>query len=158
MSPIPRHNVNLGGTEIATILWHLLNPMAVSGDEVRRFEDDFAEAHGVRHAVAVSSGRSALYSILTALDLPPSSEIIVPAYTFFTIPQIVRAAGHVPVFARCHPFDYAIDPAALEDAFSDRTAAVIVEHPFGQAAPMTRIMEIAAGRGVVVIEDPSQSI
>lgn len=155
---IPRHNVNLDGAEMATVLWHLLNPGALAGDDVRRFEDEFAARHGVERAVAVSSGRAALYAILAALDLSAGAEIVVPAYTFFTIPDVVRSAGFTPVFAPCHPFRYGLDPNGLESVLTPRTAAVIVEHPFGQPAPMEALLAVTQRHDVPIIEDPSQSI
>lgn len=156
--PVARHNINLDWDELFTILNHLPAARASSGDKLRAFEDEFAAYHGVRHAVALSSGRVALYAILKALELQAGGEVVVPAYSFFSLPDVVRHLGFVPVFAACHPRNFALDPGRLDSAFSDKTVALIVEHPFGQPAPMEDIMAVAGRRGLPVIEDPSQSI
>ena len=64
-------------------------------------------------------GRTALYFILKALDLPKGSEIICPALTFWVVPEITRVAGLVPVFADVDPYTFTIDPAAIEKAIRD---------------------------------------
>src|SRR5262249_11787740 len=71
---------------------------AVEGPAIEEFQKRFAEYHGMAHAIATSFGRMAFYYILRALNLPPQSEIIFPALTFWVVPEIARCAGFKPVF------------------------------------------------------------
>jgi len=155
---VTRHNINFDRKEIVALLAHILGPQSVDGEDILQFEEEFASYHGVRYAVAFASARSALYSILSSMDLKSGSEVIVPSYSFFSVPNVVEALGFTPVFAKNHPFNFAIDPEFLEQSISSRTSAIVVEHPFGQMAPIKEILEIADKHGLPVIEDPSQSI
>src|SRR5438270_420452 len=71
---------------------------AIDGPAISEYEGRFAEYHGVDHAIAASFGRMAFYYILCALNIPPQSEIIFPALTFWVVPEIARRAGLKPVF------------------------------------------------------------
>lgn len=155
---ITRHNINLGRDELLSLSVHALADRSFGSDEARRFEDDFAAYHGRAYAVALTSGRMALYAILSRIGLPAGCEIALPAYCFHSIPRVIEAAGFVPRFVPCDPAHFAIDPQALEDHLSPQTQALLVLHPFGQPAPMAELTEIAGRRGLMLIEDPSQSI
>src|SRR5437868_8768246 len=86
----------------------------VQGPHIAAFEDEFATFLGGGHVRAVSTeyGRMGLYFILKALDLPPGSEIIVPALTFWVVPEITRVAGLTPVFVDIDPATFTMDPVA----------------------------------------------
>ena len=71
---------------------------AIEGPAIKEFENRFAEFHGMDHSITASFGRTAFYYILRALELPPGSEIIFPALTFWVIPEIARRASLKPVF------------------------------------------------------------
>jgi len=62
----------------------------VRGSSIQQFEKRFADYHGRHHAISVSYGRMAFYYILKSLDLPPDSEIIFPALTFWVVPEMAR--------------------------------------------------------------------
>lgn len=162
MRIIVRHNLNLDKVERALVIRHAFGTHQSHPDAVTRFEREFADKIGVRHGVAMSSGRAALWAILKGLGVADGDEVIVPAYSFFTIPDVVRRMGAIPVFAPCHPTNHAIDPTRLTGLVGKKTVAVIVEHPFGQPAPVPAIIStlrtLAPGREIPVIEDPSQSI
>jgi dTDP-4-amino-4,6-dideoxygalactose transaminase len=133
------------------------DPVALR-DPVTLFEQAFARYHGVRHALATGSGRAAVYLALKHLELPAGAWVGIPSHTFFILEAVVNALGFRPVFVPCDPHTYAIDPERLDLSLPDGTAALLVLHPFGQAAPMSAILEICSRRGVAVIEDASQSI
>ena len=155
---VPRHNINLDMAEVAEILGHCLAGDAMGEDAAATFEDAFAAYHHRNHAVAFNAGRHALYAILSCPGWLKGREIIVPAYSFHSIPEVVKACGFTPVYAPCDPRTFALDPSRLEAFITTDTAAILVEHPFGQAADMNAIKAIAHKHGVAVIEDPSQSI
>ena len=130
----------------------------INGPAVAGFEGDMRERIGVAHAVAVSSGSDALLCTLMALELGPGDEVIVPPFTFFATAGCVARTGATPVFADIDPRTFNIDPAAIEAAITDRTRAIIVVHLFGQCAQMDAINEMAARRGLSVVEDAAQAI
>ena len=130
----------------------------VQGQEVREFEAVFAARQGGGRATSTSYGRMAAYYILKALDLPPGSEVIFPALTFWVVPEMARAAGLQPVFADVDPVTFNIHPEALARAITPRTRAVVPTHIYGLPCDMDEIMALARERGLRVIEDCAHSL
>jgi dTDP-4-amino-4,6-dideoxygalactose transaminase len=120
------------------------------GPELDRFEAELAAWVGTRHAVAVSSGASALQLGLTAMGVGPGDEVIVPAFTAVPTAAAVCAAGAVPVPVDVDPETAAIDPRAAAAAVTDRTRAVVPVHLYGRPAAIPDI-------GVPVLEDAAQA-
>ena len=99
----------------------------VQGPHIAEFGHEFLRVLGGRgHVRAVSTeyGRMALYFILKALDIPAGSESIVPALTFWVVPEITRVAGLKPVFADIDPHTFTMDPKAAERAITRNTRAI----------------------------------
>src|SRR4051794_36515749 len=94
----------------------------VRGPCVEEFEQEFARFLGSGHVRTCSTeyGRMALYFILTSMDFPPGAEIIVPAFTFWVVPEIARVAGLTPVFADIDPVTFTLSPGAMERAITPR--------------------------------------
>src|SRR5206468_629636 len=88
-------------------------------------------------------GRMALYFILKALNIPAGSEIIVPALTFWVVPEITRVAGLKPVFVDIDPSTFTMDPKAAERAITPNTRAILPTHLYGLPCDMAPIMELA---------------
>jgi dTDP-4-amino-4,6-dideoxygalactose transaminase len=128
----------------------------VLGDEVLRFESDFASYCGVHHAVGVDSGFSALELALRALEIGPGDEVITQANTFIATVGAILAVGARPILADCDRYG-AMDPAAVEARLSPRTRAIIPVHLFGRICDMDRILSLAAAAGADVIEDACQA-
>jgi dTDP-4-amino-4,6-dideoxygalactose transaminase len=101
---------------------------AVSGPAIEEFEKEFAKFHRMEYATATSFGRMAFHYILRALNLPPGSEIIFPALTFWVVPEIARRNGLRPVFVDVDPATFNIDPAKVEAALTERTRAIVPTH------------------------------
>jgi len=125
----------------------------IQGPQIAAFEQAFGARLGAGHAVAASHGRMALYFILKALQLPAGSEVIVPALTTWTIPEMVRVAGLKVRFADVDPDTSLIDPASVRRAITDRTRAIVVSHLYGLPCDMDAMLDLAAGRRLAVIED-----
>src|SRR5438105_13230574 len=133
----------------------------VQGPHIEEFEQEFLRVLGGRgHVRAVSTeyGRMALYFILKALDLPAGSEVIVPALTFWVVPEIARVAGLTPVFADVDPATFTLSPAAVERAITPNTRAVLPTHLYGMSCDMDPILEIARRHNLKVIEDCAHSL
>ncbi len=129
----------------------------ILGDEVASFEAAFAEYCGTNHAVGVASGTDALVLALRALGVGSGDEVITVSHTAVATVAAVLATGATPVLVDIDPIFYTIDPAAVEDAITPRTKAIIAVHLYGQPADMDAIMTIARRRGVRVIEDCAQA-
>jgi dTDP-4-amino-4,6-dideoxygalactose transaminase len=132
----------------------------VDGPDIEAFEDEFAQLLGSGHVRACSTeyGRMALYFILKALQLPPGSEVIVPALTFWVVPEIVRVAGLTPVFADVDPQTFTLCPQSMERLVTPRTSAVLPTHLYGLPCDMDPILDIASRFGLKVIEDCAHSL
>jgi dTDP-4-amino-4,6-dideoxygalactose transaminase len=129
----------------------------VLGPQVEEFERAFAEFLGVRHAVGVSSGLDALRLSLSALDIGPDDEVILPANTYIATALAVTAVGARPVLVDCDSSTYAIDVTHISRAITSRTRAIIPVHFTGQAADMDPILALANRHGLRVIEDAAQA-
>jgi len=132
----------------------------IQGPHIAQFEAAFAARAGLdpAHAIAASYGRMAFYYILRALDLPPGSEIIVPALTFWVIPELARVAGLRVVFADVNPATFGLDPSAVERAVTPATRAVVPTHLYGLPCDMDAIGRIAARHNLRVIEDCAHAL
>jgi dTDP-4-amino-4,6-dideoxygalactose transaminase len=132
----------------------------VDGPEIGAFEEAFARLLGSGHVCACSTefGRMALYFILQALNLPPGSEVIVPAFTFWVVPEIVRVAGLTPVFVDVDYATFTMLPSAAARAITPRTRAILPTHLYGMPCDMDPILALAERHDLRVIEDCAHSL
>lgn len=129
----------------------------VMGETLERFERQVADFCEVRHAVGVANGSDALFLSLKALGVGPGDEVITCPNSFIATAWTIVAAGARPVFVDVTD-DYTIDPGLVEHAITSRTKAIMPVHLTGRPADMDAINEIAAARGLHVIEDAAQAI
>lgn len=129
----------------------------IGGKDVAMFDEEFAEFSGVKHAIGVGNGTDAISLALKAVGVGAGDEVITVANTFIATAEAISAVGATPVFIDVDPVHYNMDPAALEDAITENTKAVIPVHLYGQPAPMDEICAIAQRRGLYVIEDCAQA-
>jgi dTDP-4-amino-4,6-dideoxygalactose transaminase len=123
----------------------------------RTLEDEFAARHAVAHAVAVSSGTSALEIVVRALGAA-GREVLVPANTFFATAAAVIAAGARPRFVDCDPATLCVDPASVERAIGPDTAGLVVVHIGGLISPaVLELQRICAERGLWLVEDAAHA-
>lgn len=130
----------------------------IRGPQIGEFERAFEARLGSGTAVATSYGRMAFFHILRALDLPAGSEIVIPALTFWVIPELARRAGLRPVFADVDPATFTLDPAALERAITPATRAVVPTHLYGLPCDMDPIVTVARRNGLAIIEDCAHAL
>lgn len=129
----------------------------ILGPVVEGFEGQLEERLGSRHAVGVASGTDALLLALRALDLPPGSGVVVPAFTFFATAGAVWNAGLRPVFADVDPTTFNLTADAIEAVLTPDVRAVVVVHLYGLMAPMEPLLDLARARDLFVIEDVAQA-
>jgi dTDP-4-amino-4,6-dideoxygalactose transaminase len=130
----------------------------VDGPAITAFERALEERLGGGHAITASRGRMAFFYIVKALDLPPGSEIVFPALTFWVVPEMARVAGLKPVFADVDPVTFNLDPIALERAITPATRAVVPTHIYGLPCDMDEVLEIARRHRLAVIEDCAHAL
>ena len=156
---------------IAALMPVLESQYFIGGPAVAELESAIATYCHTAAAVGVSSGTDALIAAMMSLDIgaglpacrtgqdcPGPVEVVTTAYTFFATVGSIWRVGAKPVFVDIEPDTFNIDPAAIEAAITDRTAAIIPVHLFGQCADMDAILDIAARHNLPVIEDAAQAI
>ncbi len=124
-----------------------------SGRFVARFEDALRRYLGVAHVATTTSATTALHITLEAMDIGEGDEVLVSDFSFPASGNVIVQTGAVPVFVDCVPGRFDMDPDDLARRVTPRSRAIMVVHPFGQPADMTRINAIAAKHGLRVIED-----
>ena len=126
------------------------------GPEVTEFEEKVAKETGVKYAVGLSSGSSALYLALKCLDIGPGDEVITSPLTWIITGNAIVECGATPVFVDIND-DFNINPDAIERAISKKTKAIIPVHFTGLMCEMDRICEIAKRNNIHIIEDAAQA-
>jgi dTDP-4-amino-4,6-dideoxygalactose transaminase len=129
----------------------------ILGPEVAAFESEFAGYVGAEHCVGVANGTDALAIALRALGVGPGDEVVVPALSFFATVEPVITIGATPVFCDVDPDTWVMTAATAEPAIGERTKALLPVHIFGNPAPVGELMELAAPRGIRVLEDAAQA-
>jgi len=130
--------------------WYIL------GQEVEKFEKDFAFYCRTTRCVGLGNGTDAISLSLMALGIKAGDEVICPSLTATFTALAISAIGAVPVFADVDS-SYTIDPEKIQDLVTSKTRAIIPVHLYGQPANMDRIMDIARKNNLYVIEDACQA-
>lgn len=127
------------------------------GEEVDRFEAEFAAYCNVRHCVGVSSGTAALALALRASGVGPGDEVIVPAHTFIASALGAVHAGATVVLCDVDERTGLIDPKAACAAIGPRTAAIVGVHLYGQMCDVEALRALADDHGLMLLEDAAQA-
>ena len=128
-----------------------------TGDQGRKFEDEFAAFTNCKHAIAVANGTVALELALYALGIGPGDEVIVPSRTFVASASCVVMRGATPVFADVDSVSQTVTAATIRAVLTANTRAIIVVHLAGWACDMDPIILLAQEYGLKVIEDCAQA-
>jgi len=156
---VPIAEPQLGGKELEYVTECVTtNWISSQGSFVRRFEADFAKLLGVPHALAVSNGTVALHLALAAYGIGPGDEVIVPDPTFAATLNAVLYTGATPVIVDVAADTWNIDPAALSEAITPRTKAIMPVHLYGQPAAMDPILALARKHKLIVVEDAAEAV
>jgi dTDP-4-amino-4,6-dideoxygalactose transaminase len=131
--------------------WYIL------GEEVFRFESQWAKYCGSKEAIGVSNGLDALKLSLHALGIGPGDEVIVPSNTYIATFLAVSECGATPVPVEPDITTYNIDVNLIEDAITERTKCILPVHLYGYPADMETIVSIARKHRLYVVEDAAQA-
>lgn len=129
----------------------------ILGEEVRHFEEEFANFAGARYCVGVSSGTSALALSLRALGIGPGDEVITTPLTFTATAEAICHVGATPVFVDIDPVTFNMNPDLIEPAITPKTRAIMPVHLYGNPCDMNKIMDVARKLGLRVVEDAAQA-
>ena len=128
------------------------------GPWTQRFEERLADYVGVKHAVAVNSGTSALHLIVRALGIGPGDEVITTPFSFVASTSAILFEGATPVFADIDSKALCIDPEEVERAVTPRTKAILAVDVFGHPADWFALRAIADRHGLDLIEDSAEAL
>ena len=135
----------------------LNNQKFILGEELKRFEKEFAEYIEVKYAIGVNSGSDALFLAIKALGIKKNDEIITVSHTFVsTIDAIIRN-GAKPIFVDINPETYCINVEKIEKEITKKTKAILPVHVYGHPAQMDKILTLAKKYKLFIIEDACQA-
>lgn len=155
---IPWWSPQLAGCEKALLDEVLASNYLNDGDVTTRFEHEIAAVTGAKHAVAVTSGTTALFLALAALGIGHGDEVIVPDITFIATANAVKLTGATPVLVDVDARTLNLDPKHILEAITQRTKAILPVHVSGRAANLKALQEIAAAHGLFVVEDAAEAL
>jgi dTDP-4-amino-4,6-dideoxygalactose transaminase len=154
---IPVAKPLIGEEEIEEVEKVLRSGFIAQGPKVAEFEEAFANYVGAEHAVATSSGTTALHVALLALGVGKGDEVITTPFSFAATGNCALYVGARPVFVDIDPSTFNLDPEGIEEAITEKTKAILPVHLYGQPARMDRIMEISQEHNIPVVEDAAQA-
>jgi dTDP-4-amino-4,6-dideoxygalactose transaminase len=133
------------------------NTAFILGEEVVKFEEEFARYCGTRYGIGTSSGTSALHLALLSLGIGEGDEVITAPYTFTSTVGTIIHCGAKPILVDINPRNYNIDVQKIEEKIAKRTKAIIPVHLYGQPADLDPILKLAKKYDLKVIEDACQA-
>jgi dTDP-4-amino-4,6-dideoxygalactose transaminase len=162
MSEVPFLDLRAAYDELApeleaAVLRSLRSGQYIGGGEVEAFESEFATYTESKHCIGVANGLDALVLALTAMDIGPGDEVIVPSHTFIATWLAVSKVGATIVPVEPDEATMNIDPSRIEPAITARTKVIIPVHLYGQPADLDPILAIARRHGLKVLEDAAQA-
>ena len=129
----------------------------IQGEELKMFEQEFAQYCHTQYCVGCGNGLDALFLILKAYGIGTGDEVIVPSNTFIATALAVSYVGATPVFVEPTLESYTIDVTKIEEKITKKTKAIMAVHLYGQPADMDTINTIAKKYNLKVIEDAAQA-
>jgi dTDP-4-amino-4,6-dideoxygalactose transaminase len=154
---LDRQYRSIKGEIDAALLKAVASTDYILGEELRRFEEEFAAYCGTRHCVGVGSGTAAVQLALEALDVGEGDEVIVPANTFIASVLPVLRLGAVPVLVDCSDDTATLDVDCVAAAVTPRTRAIVAVHLYGQPADVDPLLELCRANDLALVEDACQA-
>lgn len=155
---IPYGRQTIEEDDIQAVVEVLKSDYLTTGPKIAEFEGMVADYVGVKYAVAISNGTSALHAACFAAGIGKGDEVITTPLTFAASANCVFYCGGTPVFADVDPKTYNIDPADIERKITSNTKAIIAVHLAGQPCDMDAIHKIARKHNLLVIEDGAHAL
>jgi perosamine synthetase len=154
---IPVARPDIGPAEIDAVRAVAASGWITQGAKVRELEAAFARLCGTEHAVATTSGTTALHVVLGALGVGPGDEVITTPLSCIASANPILFTGARPVFGDVDPDTYNLEAAGIEKRITSRTRAILPVHLFGHPLDLDPILELGRAHGIPVIEDACQA-
>ncbi len=151
---IPHSRPNILPIDIEAVTEVLESGMLIAGEKAHAFEDAVAAYINRNHAVVVSSGTAAIYSVLSGLGIGEGDDVVIPAFVCSSLLYAVRMSGASPVIADSGDDPFHMDRETVKRVLTRKTKAVLFPHLFGAACDISGIIEL----GIPVIEDCALSL
>jgi dTDP-4-amino-4,6-dideoxygalactose transaminase len=162
MRQIPFHRPSIGPDEEREVIDTLRSGWITTGPKAKRFEVEFAEYVGAKHALALAHCTGALHLALWAIGIQPGDEVITTPFTFTATAEVLGYLGAKPVFVDVDPGTFNINPARIEEALESgrhkNVRAIEPVHFAGHPCDMDRILAIARRHNLKVIEDAAHAV
>ena len=155
---IPYNLPDITEAEIDEVVDTLRSGWIAKGPRTIKFEKEFAEYLGAKHAIAVNSCTAALHISLLTQNIGPGDEVITTPMTFASTASTILHCGAKPVFADIDYRTGCIDPDEVEKKITPRTKAIVPVHYSGQVCDLDRIYELADKHGLYVSEDAAHAL
>jgi perosamine synthetase len=155
---IPISKPYIGDAEKQAVMETLESGMLAQGPRTAKFEERFAQICGVKHAIATSSGTTALHIALMANGIGAGDEVITTPFTFIASANSILFSGARPVFTDINEDTFNIDPALVEKAITPRTKAIMPVHLYGYVCDMDALQAIADKHNLIIVEDACQAV
>src|SRR5512143_1956902 len=155
---IPISKPYIGEAEKQAVLEVLESGMLAQGPRTAKFEERFAQLCGVKHAIATTSGTTALYIALLANGIGEGDEVITTSFTFIASANSILFTGATPVFVDIDPATFNIDPEQVARSVTSPTKAIMPVHLYGYVCDMDALQAIADRHGLKIIEDACQAV
>jgi perosamine synthetase len=155
---LPVSDPRLDGNELRYLTQCIQsNWVSSAGRFVRDFEEAFAAAVGCRHGVACANGTASLHLALATLGIGPGDEVLIPAFTMIATANAVRYTGAAPVLVDSERETWNLDASRVADALTAGTRGIVLVHTYGHPVDVDPVLEIAARRGLWVLEDAAEA-
>lgn len=155
---IPLSDPDISLFELDFVSATLKSPRLSQGPMVESFEAAFASHAGRKYAVAVQSGTMGLLLGLKVCGIGEGDEVIASPYSWHQVAHAIALAGAKPVFSDIDYWAGTLDPARVESRITPATRAILAGNTNGHPAPWDAFREIAARRGLLLIEDSTEAI
>lgn len=143
----------VGEAELENVKAVLDSGYMTQGPYAQEFEDRFADRTETRHGITVTSCTTGMELVFEALDIGSGDEVILPDFTHPATGNVVERIGADPVLVDVDRETYNIDPTAVREAVTDRTAALLPVAWGGQPLDPDPLYEIADEHDLVIVED-----
>jgi len=155
---IPWYTPYFGGKEKAYVMQALDSTWISDGEFVQRMESELREILDTPCAITTSNGTTSLMLAYITLDLKPSDEVIVPAFSFAAPANMAITMGAKPVYVDVDPDTWLMCPNAVKAAISERTKLIVPVHSYGNVCEMEAICDIAEKHSIAVLEDTAEAL
>src|SRR5512139_2665116 len=155
---IPISKPYIGEAEKRAVMEVLDSGMLAQGPRTAKFEEHFAQMCGVKHAIATSSGTTALHLALLAHGVGEGDEVITTPFTFIASANSILFTGAKPVFVDIDPETFNLDPSLVEKAITPHTKAIMPVHLYGYVCDIDALQAIAEKHHLAIIEDACQAV